>query len=56
MCVSVLIPWYKSLIKITKSKGPKMNPWGTPDRTGFAKDLTPLILYITLFTFADIVL
>ena len=25
----------------TTGKGPKMDPWGTPDRTGFEEDLTP---------------
>ena len=41
MCVSVLMPSCKSFMNKTKSKGPKMDPWGTPDRTGFEEDLTP---------------
>ena len=41
MRVSVLMPWCKSFMKRTKSIGPKMDPWGTSDRTGFAGDLTP---------------
>ena len=41
MCVSVQMPSCKSFMNRTKSKGPKMDPWGTPDRTGFAEDLTP---------------
>ena len=31
----------KSFINRTNSKGPKMDPWGTPDRTGFEEELTP---------------
>ena len=38
MCVSVLMPSCKSFMNRTKSKGPKMDPWGTPDRTGFEED------------------
>ena len=57
MCVSVLMPSCKSFMNRTKSKGPKMDPWGTPDRTGFEEDLTPSNTeYYTLFTFAEIVL
>ena len=41
MCVSVLMPSCKSFMNKTKSMGPKMDPWGTPDRTGFKEDLTP---------------
>ena len=33
--------WCKSFMKRTKSIGPKIVPLGTPDRTGFAGDLTP---------------
>ena len=40
MCVSVLIPSCKSFINRTNSKGPKMDPWGTPDRTGAASRKT----------------
>ena len=32
MCVSVLMPSCKSFMNKTKSMGPKMDPWGTPDR------------------------
>ena len=39
MCVSVLIPSCKSFINRTNSKGPKMDPWGTPDTTGLEEDL-----------------
>ena len=41
MWVSVLMPSCKSFINRTNSKGPKMDPWGTPDRTDFEEDLTP---------------
>ena len=33
------MPSCKSFINRTNIKGPKMDPWGTPDRTGFEEDL-----------------
>ena len=32
-----------SLMNNTKKRGPIMEPWGTPDVTGFKEDISPLI-------------
>ena len=41
MCIGTIMPSCKSFMNKTKSMDPKMDPWGTPDRTGFTEDLTP---------------
>ena len=34
----------RSLIKIRNSRGPMIDPWGTPDFIGFQEEVTPLII------------
>ena len=43
ICVPSLTQSVMSLMNNTKKRGPSMEPWVTPDVTGFKEDISPLM-------------